>query len=190
MATIFRTISDMPLIPHIGLAALTFVGFRWVQGVLDASYAASRHPVDFFTGQTRFSGEAVKEYYAVMQDFGTLDVYWRTQLIDFGFITSIICLGLFFCTLVSRLGRDGSWARKVGLFAGMAAVAGAVCDALENAISFVMLSAPQDFPNWLALPYSGFAAVKFGLITLAMVLLIACIASAAVGRLIGKPVIG
>lgn len=190
MLTVLRSISTMPLIPHIGLAALTFAGFRWIQGVLDASYAASRHPVDYFTGQTSFSGETIKGYYAAMQEFGTLDIYWRTQLIDFGFIASIICMGLFFCTLVSRLARVESWARAFGIYAAMSAVLGALCDAIENVISFVMLSSPQAFPNWLALPYSGFAAIKFGLIALAMALLIACIVTAVLGRLIKKPNLG
>ena len=30
---------------------------------------------------------------------------------------------------------------------------GAVFDALENLVSFVMLSQPTSFPNWLALVY-------------------------------------
>ena len=143
--------------------------------------------MDYFTGQTRFSGETVKGYYATMQEAGTLDVYWQTQLIDFGFIAAIFSMGLFFCTLLSRLGREGSWARTLGLLAGLSAMAGACCDALENLVSFVMLSAPQDFPNWIALPYSGFAALKFGLITLAMALLIGCILLALLGKAMKRP---
>jgi hypothetical protein len=180
----------MPLLLHIVLAALTLSGFRWVQSVLDASYAASQHPVDYFTGQTRFNGETVKDYYAVMQELGTLDIYWQTQIIDFGFIVSVMCMGLFFCTLVSRLARAESWGRTFGIYAAASAILGAFCDATENVISFVMLSSPQEFPNWLALPYSGFAAIKFGLITLAMLLLIACIVTAFLGKMIKKPGLG
>ena len=161
-----------------------------MQGKLDASYEASKHPVDYFTGQTGFNGLKIKEYYATMLEHGTLDVYWTTQIIDFGFILAVACMGLFFCTLVSRAGRPKSWSRTFGHFAALSAISGATSDALENLVSFVMLSAPQDFPNWLAIPYSGFAVIKFGLITLAMGLLIFCILAAIIGRVAKNPRIG
>jgi len=53
-----------------------------------------------------------------------------------------------------------------------------------------MLADPQGFSNWLAFPYSGFAVLKFALITLGMGLLIATIILAMVGRLLNKPRIG
>ena len=36
-------------------------------------------------------------------------------------------------------------------------------DVLENAVSFVMLSGPTDFANWLIVPYSSFAVAKFAI---------------------------
>ncbi|CUH76402.1 hypothetical protein TRM7557_00881 [Tritonibacter multivorans] len=187
---IFRSIAALPLLVHIGAAIATFVGFNWIKARLDASYAASNHPVDYATGQTTFDGAAIKGFYAHMSDLGTLDVYRTTQLIDFGFILAIACMGLFFCTLVARASRDGSWGRWLGLTAGLCAVMGAICDAIENGWSFVMLADPDGFADWLALPYSGFASLKFAFITAAMGCLLLSLLCAAAGRLSRRVAIG
>ena len=186
----FERVATLPLWMHAGAAITTFVGFGWIKGRLDASYAASKHPVDYATGQTSFNGEIIKGYYAQMLEFGTLDVYRTTQLIDFGFILAIACMGIFVCTLVARVSRKGSWGRRIGLAAGLFALLGAACDAVENGWSFVMLANPTDFSNWLALPYSAFASVKFALIATAMLCLITSIVLAAAGRLTKRPGIG
>ncbi len=164
---------------HAGAVLVSFSGFQWVKGKLDASYAASNHPVDYATGQMAFSADVTKGYYAHMEALGTLDVYRTTQLIDFGFIAGMMALAFFLSTFVGRFAADGSWARKAAIFAGCAVIAGAVCDVAENLISFVMLADPLEFTNWIALPYSAFASVKFVLIALGMLgLLIAFILTA------------
>lgn len=187
---IFRRIAALPVPVHLAATAATFVGFNWIKARLDQSYAASNHPVDYATGQTTFDGDAIKGFYAHMSDLGTLDVYRTTQLIDFGFITMIACMGLFFATLIARAARDGSWGRWFGLTAGLCAVFGAVCDAIENGWSFVMLADPAGFANWLALPYSGFASLKFAFITAAMGCLLLSLLCAATGRLSRRAAIG
>ena len=141
-------------------------------------------------GQTSFSGPQIKEYYAVMTEGGTLDVYRTTQMIDFGFIAAIAALGLFLSTVIARLSRDRSWGYHVGLWSGVALIAGALCDAIENLISFVMLSDPAGFSDWLAYPYSAFAVAKFALITLGMSLALLSLLLAAAGRVIDQPGIG
>jgi hypothetical protein len=92
------------------------------------------------------------------------------------------CFGILLATLVARFSHPGSWGRRLGLFAGLAALAGASCDAIENAWSFVMLSDPVGFADWLALPYSGFAVTKFALITAAMLLVLLSLVFLALGR--------
>jgi len=187
---LFTAIAQMPWPAHLALAAASIAGYRWIGPRLNASYAASNHPVDYATGQTTFDGATIKSYYAAMQDAGTLDVYWTTQLIDFGFIAAIAALGLFVCTLAARLSRPASWGRRIGFAAGAAAIIGALCDAAENAISFVMLSNPAEFANWLALPYSGFAVLKFAAITLAMAGVAASLLLALAGRCARRPTLG
>ncbi|KEJ91091.1 hypothetical protein [Sulfitobacter donghicola] len=190
IANTFNRLTTLPLIAHIAAAGVSFAGFQWVKARLDASYAASLHPVDYMTGQTSFSGETIKGYYSEMIETGTLGVYFQTQLIDFGFILAMMCMGLTIGTLVARASREGSWGRKLGLFAGMAVFFGALCDAVENGISFVMLANPTGFADWLALPYSGFATVKFALITLGMLLILLSIICAVTGRVFRAPKIG
>ena len=100
------------------------------------------------------------------------------------------CLGLFVFTLIARLGREGSVGRRIGIWAGFLVLLGAMCDAIENGWSFVMLANPTDFADWLAFPYSGFASVKFALIALAMLLVVISLTTSIVGRLIKKANIG
>jgi hypothetical protein len=165
----------LPLWLHGGLAGGAFVAFQVVKAALDASYAASGHPVDYATGQLAFDADRIEGYYATMQAAGTLDVYVRTQIIDFGFIACVMALGLLLGTLVARLGRPGSLGRRVALVAAGLAVLGAGFDAAENLLSFVMLARPDAIAQPVALAYSTAAAVKFGLLTLAMAALLAAL---------------
>jgi len=182
-----KKIISLPVLAHIALAVITMSWFQWAKGKLDASYAASLHPVDYLTGQTRFSGEMIKGYYATMSDAGTLKVYVTTQLIDFGFILGFLGIGLFVCTLIARLNRLGSFGRNIGVLAGLAFVLGGLSDMIENVWSFVMLANPSTFADWLAIPYSTFAVLKFALITLGLGLSLASLLMAAVGRTLKKP---
>lgn len=128
--------------------------------------------MDYATGQLAFDATRIEGYYATMQAAGTLEVYWRTQILDFGFIASVMALGLLLGTLVARLGLPGSWGRKFGLAAAALAIAGASLDAVENLLSFVMLMRPDAIAQPLALAYSSAAAAKFGLLKLAMTALV------------------
>lgn len=184
-----NTVTQQPLWTHAAAAVGTITYFQWIKGRLDSSYARSLHPVDYATGQTTFSGPTIKGYYATMSEAGTLDIYVRTQLIDFGFILAMICIAAFVCTLVARLSRAGSLGRRVGILAGLSVMIGAVCDAIENGWSFVMLANPVGFADWLAIPYSTFACVKFALVALGMLLLIVSLGMAILGRLLHKPTI-
>ena len=183
-------VTTLPIWAHVGTATATVVGFNWIKARLDTSYAASKHPVDYATGQTTFDGATIKGYYAHMIETGTLDIYRTTQLVDFGFILAIACMGIFVCTLVARAARDGSWGRRLGLIAGLCAISGALSDAIENGWSFIMLANPTGFANWLAIPYSSFASLKFALITFAMLCLLISAVLAVSGRLTGNSNLG
>lgn len=182
--------SSLPALAHLALALVAIALFVVAKGYLDASYVASNHPVDYATGQTGFNGGLIKQYYAHMQNLGTLGVYWTTQFIDFSFITGVFLIGLFVPTGLARLARFGSLARKTGVIAAGALMFGALSDVIENLISFVMLAMPTDFSNWIAWPYSGFAVTKFALMTTGMALVIVTLLLITVGRLFAKPKIG
>ncbi len=183
MARVFDRMMTLPVWAH-GASVLASVGcFNWIKLRLDASYAASNHPVDYATGQTTFDGAKIKGFYAHMTEAGTLDIYARTQLIDFAFIAAILLVGVTLGTFVTRFAQKASWGRRAGLSVAMLATGGAACDAVENLISLVMLANPTGFPNWLAVPYSGFAVVKFALITAAMGALVVAIVLIVAGRI-------
>lgn len=190
MRRVMKKIIDMPVLVHAALAVISVLWFQWTKGKLDASYAASGHPVDYVTGQTSFSGATIKGYYAAMTDAGTLDVYVKTQLIDFGFILGFLGIGLFVFTLIARSNRAESLGRKIGIFAGLAIVLGGISDMIENGWSFVMLANPSSFSDWLAIPYSAFAVLKFGLIGLGLALILISLLTIVAGRALNKPNIG
>lgn len=190
MRSIFQTMMKMPIALHGLCAFASFAGFQFAKARLDTSYAASWHPVDYVTGQTGFSAEMAKSYYAQMQAAGTLDIYVTTQMIDYGFILAMFCLGVFVYTLIARAGRVGSWGRHLCVLAAVAVMAGAICDAIENAWSFVMLADPADFADWLAIVYSSFAVAKFALFGSAMLLVMVSLLLSLTGRLSGKVRLG
>jgi hypothetical protein len=183
---VFSVLLRLPLAAHLGATALAFGGFQWIKGRLDASYAASGHPVDYATGQLAFDARMIESYYARMMEAGTLPVYLQTQFIDFGFIAAVMAVSVLFGALTARLGarinRLGVWGWWAGLAAAMMGVMGAGFDVLENLLSFVMLDRPQAIPQPLALAYSTAAAAKFALLTSAMASVILSLTAGALAR--------
>lgn len=165
---------SLPLWAHGAVTLAAFGLFQMAKARLDASYAASLHPVDYATGQLAFDAATVEGYYRVMHEAGTLCVYWQTQIIDFGFIAGVMLLALTLGTLVARM---GGWARPLGLAAAGLGIAGGAMDAVENLLSFGMLARPEAIPQALALAYSSAAAVKFALLTAAMAAMLAGVLS-------------
>ncbi len=91
----------------------------------------------------------------------TLNVFWQTQVIDFAyiiatFVFTLVVMAAIYKTLSfsSRL-QDFSWLMVLLM------PLNSVFDAMENLVSFLMLSDPTDFADWLIIPYSSFAATKF-----------------------------
>lgn len=137
--------------------------------VLNSSYEASGHPVGYAEGQLAFSGSTIKGYSAHMTGLGTLDTYVATQLIDFAFIASMVAIGVFVATGIAR-GLSGTRAASAASLAGVLFIVGSGFDAVENLISFVMLTDPSGFPDAIALPYSLAAALRFLAIVPAVIL--------------------
>lgn len=156
-----KLFAKLPLWLHALAALLAVVVVRAANSVLDVSYAASKFPVPFMEGQLAFDGALIKSYYATMIEQGTLGIYVQTQLIDFAYIASVFVAGLVVPLLIARLYASGSWLQKVSLAMAAILPMGALFDTLENLVSFVMLSMPQSFPDWIAPIYSSFAALKF-----------------------------
>lgn len=177
-----QQITRLPLIVHATVAFGAFMLLGFSNSVLDASYAESLFPVPYAVGQTTFDGELLKSYYQFMIDQDTLGIYWRTQFIDFGFIASMFIVGLLIPTLLRRIALLSSWGYSILTVAGILIPLGAIIDTIENLNSFIMLAQPQTFANWLALPYSTFAVIKFGCIGLGMLAMVLGLAVAILER--------
>jgi hypothetical protein len=140
-----------------------FFASQW----LNASYARSLFPVPYFEAQLSFDAAKIKGWYAYLMEHNTLDVYVQTQNIDFLFIASVLVLHFVALLLISRLFASGSRARRWLVWAAVLSASAPLFDALENAVSYVMLANPTQFADGWALLYSSFAAAKFAGFTLA-----------------------
>lgn len=151
----------------ITIAALVFN--LWATDVLNASYAASGFPVPYWQAQLSFDHEKLKGWYDHLIGKGTLEKYVQTQNLDFIFIASVLVLHTAALLAISRLVPVRSRARLFIVWASLLAIAAPLADGIENVISYIMLANPTDFAPSLALVYSSFAAVKFGMFTFAYV---------------------
>ncbi|MGB7319303.1 MAG: hypothetical protein WBC85_15165 [Planktotalea sp.] len=173
-------VQSLSLRTHILATLASFAAFQGTRITLDAFYAASGHPVDYATGQLAFSGEKIFGYYESMRAGGTFGTYIQTQMFDFLFIASVIAFGICLGTLIGRLGAERSATRIMATGAAFFAFVGGTLDALENAMSFVLMQFQTTIPQVLALIYSSFAALKFVSLTFAMALAIAALIAAAI----------
>lgn len=128
---------------------------------LDHLYSLSQFPVSFFVGQTTFDAQELKSYYAVLIERGTLGRYVWVQIADYLFMLTVFVAHFALMAAAYRSLPEQVTLKKFAramIFIGPMA---AGFDALENLVSFMMLSNPQDFSVWLVYPYSSFASIKF-----------------------------
>lgn len=171
---------NLPLWIHVAATVASFAAFQGTRIHLDKLYAASRHPVDFATGQLAFDGATIFGYYEAMRSSGTFGIYVQTQLFDFAFIASVIVFGICLGTLIARMGAARSATFMMGISAAFFAFVGGSLDALENMTSFAMMQFNDAIPQLIAYIYSSFAALKFVSLTIAMALALAALISGAI----------
>jgi hypothetical protein len=160
--------TDRPSTPVLAIAATGALLFNQAATAwLNQSYAASKYPVPYYVAQLSFSAQKIKGWYASMLQTNTLDVYVRTQHIDFVFIASTLLLHFLVLVLVSRAFSTGSRGRTWMVWCAAISAVAPVADAMENLVSYVMLAQPTSFPDWLAIPYSSFSSIKFAFFCLA-----------------------
>ncbi len=137
--------------------ALYFLSSR----ILEKSYTASKFPVPYFVQQTSFDSLKMKEWYAFMIDQNTFGIYFRTQLIDFLFIASVIIAGFCLWTLIARIFKTAPGLFKLANVLAFALPMAGAFDILENIVSFFMMANPHHFHDFQVIPYSSFAVLKF-----------------------------
>jgi len=152
-------------------------------GAVEISFAATNFPVSLLEGQLAFKGATIKSHYAALLARGTFDRFVLTQIIDFAWIIGLM-LTLFFAHVAIARGQpENSRWRHFALRLAVVAPLIAASDAVENAVSFLMLADPGGFPDWLAPLYSGFAAIKWSWAIIGVSLILIQIAALARSRM-------
>ncbi len=141
---------------------VTFIVSKIIQiQLLDKSYSDSKFPVPFYEGQTTFDAIETKAHFQVLIENNTLDVFWRTQLIDFVYILATFLFTIFAMVSVYKMLAFSIKLQRISWHMIFLMPLNAILDVFENLVSFIMLSNPTDFANWLIIPYSSFAVAKF-----------------------------
>jgi len=169
MVNLQNTFSKNSLTKQGVLAGLAIILYLLASFILEKSYAASLFPVSYFEAQTSFDAQSIKMWYNAMIQKGSLNIYLQTQFIDFGFIAAVCIMGLCLWTFVANLHHSGSRFHTYGKKLAYALPLAGLFDVLENGVSFFMIADPSGFPSYLVYIYSGFATIKFGFWTIALV---------------------
>jgi hypothetical protein len=152
-------------------------------GLLEKYYALSKFPVPYFVQQTSFNATKLKEWYAFMLNQNTFTIYIKTQFIDFLFIATVILAGFTIWSFVANFHSKQSFFYKWGHKLAFALPLAGLFDILENLVSFFMIAKPNDFSNFLVLPYSTFASIKFGFWTIALLWILISLIALPVSKL-------
>ena len=142
---------------------------QYTMGWLNGLYAQTLFPVSFMEGQTAFHGPTIKGYYAFLLEKGTFGQYYFVQIVDYLFMMTVFASNALLCIAVYRSMPEVRGLKAIALFMVFTAPQAATFDALENAVSFIMLADPTQFADWLAYPYSSFAVAKFMVFSLAYI---------------------
>lgn len=160
MKTIVSRYRTSGLVWQALASAVSFMLYGMSSSILEASYAASKFPVPYYVGQTSFDAIKVKSWYKFLLDAGTMDVYFKTQLIDFAFIATVIVAGFVIWTLIANL-HSNIFFKQWGYRAAFLLPLAGLFDVFENVVSFFMIANPVNFPDGIVFVYSSFAVVKF-----------------------------
>ena len=145
-----------------GFITLICLGLYFLSSYfLEKSYLLSKFPVSYFEQQTSFDAIKMKEWYAFMLKEETFGIYLNTQIIDFVFIATVILAGYVLWSFIANSHPSNSffntWGQKLAYCLPLAGV----FDILENLVSFFMIANPVNFIDFLVIPYSTFAVLKF-----------------------------
>lgn len=156
-----------------GLITLISLGLYFLSSYfLEKSYLLSKFPVPYFEQQTSFDAIKMKEWYAYMLKEETFGIYFNTQIIDFAFIVTVILAGYSLWCFIANLHPKNSAFRNWGQQLAYALPLAGAFDILENLVSFFMIANPGNFADFLVLPYSIFAVLKFTCWTVGLIWLL------------------
>ncbi|WP_152364396.1 hypothetical protein [Microlunatus speluncae] len=149
-------------IPVLALALFGALGVAvGGQVALQASFARVRHPESLATANLTADAETVRGWYQQLAAQGTLDQMIITETVDYlwmaGLAASLVLVTFLAAALVRR--RHSKAAARLHRLAP-AMIAAPALDAVENALSLIMLSDPVGFPDPLAYAHAGVSMIK------------------------------
>ena len=128
--------------------------------------AASRSRSGFaprlIEGQLAFDAAQTRGWYGALIQQGTLNIYWRTQWVDFIFIAGLLATLFILHLMIAKARRNEPGWQRLALWLAVLGPAIATADIWENLVTLMMLGAPASFPSWLATLASTLSAVKWG----------------------------
>ena len=162
--------------------ALLAGGITWATVL----YAASGFPPRLIEGQLAFNAELTRGWYQTLIELGSLEVYVRTQWVDFIFIFGLL-LTLFIVHLMIAKARRGEpgW-QRLALWLAVLGPAIATADIWENLVTLTMLNAPLSFTPALAMVASTLSAVKWSWAMIGTSLVVFQLVALAVRRPAGR----
>ena len=125
-------------------------------------YAQSGFSPRLIEGQLAFDAAMTRSWYGALIEQGTLDIYWRTQWVDFIFIAGLLATLFILHLIIAKARRNEPDWQRLALWLAVLGPAIATADIWENLLTLMMLSAPTSFPVWLATLASILSAVKWG----------------------------
>ncbi|MCE2903113.1 MAG: hypothetical protein ACK6DP_04265 [Gemmatimonas sp.] len=143
----------------LAVSVCTLVGgLAWA----NALYARSGFPPRLIEGQLAFDAARTKGWYGALIARGTLDVYQRTQWVDFLFIAGLLATLFVLHVMFAKARHDAPGWQRLALWLAVLGPAIASADLWENTVTLTMLRAPLTFPAWLASLASTLSAIKWG----------------------------
>lgn len=149
-------------VPGLLVALLGAVGVAvGGQVALQLMFAQVRHPVSLAAANLTGDPATVRGWYRVLIEQGTLDRMVLTEVVDYLWMAGLGgCLVLITLLAAELLRRRNPPARaRLRRIAPLMITAPAV-DAVENALSLIMLGDPTGFPDPLAYAHATVSAIK------------------------------
>jgi len=122
---------------------------------------SSNFPGGLDETQLGFDGEYIRECFSTMNE-QDINTFIQGNIADYVFMLSY---GLMFFSSALFLTRKLNEGRikQLGYILCILGVGASCCDAIENVFIISMALNPVQFPEWLAIPHSIFAHLKFNL---------------------------
>jgi hypothetical protein len=149
-------------IPVLILALIGAIGVAvGGQVALQLMFAQVRHPTSLGVANLTGDPDTVRGWYRVLAEQGTLDRMVLTEVVDYLWMAGLGAFLVLVTLLAGELLRHRNPPARLRLrrIAPLMIAAPAV-DAVENALSLIMLSDPAGFPGLLAYAHATVSAIK------------------------------